>query len=40
MQQSHDRAVGSVRTWEIVVAVAFFVLHRTRTGRTVYAIGG
>lgn len=24
----------------IVVAVAFFVLHRTRTGRTVYAIGG
>lgn len=25
MQQPHDRAVGSVRTWEIVVAVAFFV---------------
>ena len=24
----------------IVVAAAFFVLHRTRTGRTVYAIGG
>ncbi|REJ06996.1 sugar ABC transporter permease [Microbacterium bovistercoris] len=24
----------------LVVAVAFFVLHRTRTGRTVYAIGG
>ncbi len=24
----------------IVVVVAFFVLHRTRTGRTVYAIGG
>lgn len=24
----------------IVVLVAFFVLHRTRTGRTVYAIGG
>jgi len=24
----------------IVVAVAFFVLHRTRLGRTVYAIGG
>lgn len=24
----------------VVVAVAFFVLHRTRTGRTVYAIGG
>ncbi|MBD7958801.1 sugar ABC transporter permease [Microbacterium sp. Sa4CUA7] len=24
----------------VVVLVAFFVLHRTRTGRTVYAIGG
>lgn len=24
----------------IVVAAAFFVLHRTRTGRTVYALGG
>ncbi|MEV8220078.1 sugar ABC transporter permease [Microbacterium sp. NPDC077391] len=24
----------------VVVAAAFFVLHRTRTGRTVYAIGG
>ena len=24
----------------LVVAAAFFVLHRTRTGRTVYAIGG
>lgn len=24
----------------IVVLIAFFVLHRTRTGRTVYAIGG
>lgn len=24
----------------VVVAIAFFVLHRTRTGRTVYAIGG
>lgn len=24
----------------IVVLVAFFILHRTRTGRTVYAIGG
>ena len=24
----------------IVVAIGFFVLHRTRTGRTVYAIGG
>lgn len=24
----------------VIVAVAFFVLHRTRTGRTVYAIGG
>ncbi|NHB84065.1 sugar ABC transporter permease [Tessaracoccus sp. HDW20] len=24
----------------VVVAVAWFVLHRTRTGRTVYAIGG
>ena len=24
----------------VVVAVAYFVLHRTRTGRTVYAIGG
>ncbi|MCK2030576.1 ABC transporter permease [Microbacterium sp. 22179] len=24
----------------LVVVVAFFVLHRTRTGRTVYAIGG
>jgi putative tricarboxylic transport membrane protein len=25
MQQSHDRAVGSVLAWEVVVAVAFFV---------------
>jgi hypothetical protein len=25
MQQPHDRAMGSVRTWEIVIAVAFFV---------------
>ena len=24
MQQPHDRAVGSVRLWEIIVAVAFF----------------
>ncbi len=24
----------------LVVLVAFFILHRTRTGRTVYAIGG
>ena len=24
----------------VVVAVAFFVLHRTRTGRTIYAMGG
>ena len=26
MQESQDRAVGSVRTWEIVVAVLFFVV--------------
>ena len=25
MQQPHDRAVGSVRTWEVIVAVAFFI---------------
>jgi hypothetical protein len=25
MQQSHDRAIGSLRVWEIAVAVAFFV---------------
>ena len=25
MQQPLDRAMGSVRTWEVVVAVAFFV---------------
>ena len=26
MQESQDRAVGSVRTWEIVVAVLFFIV--------------
>ena len=26
MQESHDRAIGSMRTWEIAVAVAFFAV--------------
>ena len=26
MQDSHDRAIGSTRTWEILVAVAFFAV--------------